>query len=253
MSISRMHARLTVLQNGKYLLEDLDSKAGTFVQRDGSWQKVSSMYVDRETPLRFADVETTVGRLLGAGAPGAQPDDRTRVLPVPLSPAMPQAYGGRAPYGQPVQPVFDAGPYAMDPAMIGGGERLAGAALIGLVLLSYAVAGIMERMRYDEQSVFIASIILGIIMPLILWLAKRDESPFVDQTGKQIINLYLTAFIAFIIPVILLNAPDPGMIYMGIWLVIGLYIGILIFLLIALVQAARGHVFEYPLTIRLMK
>lgn len=40
---------------------------------------------------------------------------------------------------------------------------------------------------------------LGLIVPLILWLIKKDRDPGINESGKRIINFQLTYIIAFLI------------------------------------------------------
>src|SRR5437868_1922887 len=39
--------------------------------------------------------------------------------------------------------------------------------------------------------------IIGFVGPLIIWLIKKDQSPFVDDQGKEALNFHLTMLIAY--------------------------------------------------------
>jgi uncharacterized Tic20 family protein len=90
-------------------------------------------------------------------------------------------------------------------------------------------------------------IVLGFLGPLIIWLIKKDEEPFVDDQAKEALNFQLTVFIAMFISGLL------------ICLVIGLVttpaiaIADLVFCIIAGLKANEGEAYRYPLTLRLIK
>ena len=86
-----------------------------------------------------------------------------------------------------------------------------------------------------------------ILGPLIVWLAKREDHPFVDDQGKEALNFQITMFFAFVISFFLC------------FVVIGFFLlAILVVLEIALpivgaVKANNGEYYRYPLTMRLIK
>lgn len=84
----------------------------------------------------------------------------------------------------------------------------------------------------------------NLIGPLIIWLVKKDESTFVDDQGKEVLNfqisatiyLFVTGFLSFLLIGI------PFLVALGIfWFVI---------VIVAAVQANEGKPYRYPLTIR---
>jgi uncharacterized Tic20 family protein len=85
------------------------------------------------------------------------------------------------------------------------------------------------------------------IGPLVIWLLKKEEYPFVDDQGKEALNFQITCLIGFMIGVITT------------WLIIGFLIiavvGVLwlIYTIIAAVQASEGVTYRYPFSIRLIK
>ncbi len=87
----------------------------------------------------------------------------------------------------------------------------------------------------------------NILGPLIIWLVKKDSSPFVDDQGKESLNFQITVLIAIIICIPLLFICIGG-ILMG-----GIVIAELILVIIASVNAASGTPFRYPLTFRFIK
>ncbi|UCD75570.1 MAG: DUF4870 domain-containing protein [Phycisphaerales bacterium] len=87
----------------------------------------------------------------------------------------------------------------------------------------------------------------GILGPLVVWLIKKDQSPFVDDQGKEALNFQITVLIAIVccIPLIF--------ILIGILLLIIIAIGQLVLLIIAAVNAASGTPYRYPMTFRFIK
>jgi uncharacterized Tic20 family protein len=86
-----------------------------------------------------------------------------------------------------------------------------------------------------------------ILGPLIVWLIKKDEMPFVDDQGKESLNFQLTMFIAFIISAILI------FVVIGFLLIGVLYIYEIIVLIIASIKANEGMRYRYPYTIKFIK
>lgn len=83
-----------------------------------------------------------------------------------------------------------------------------------------------------------------IIGPLIVWLLKKDEFPFVDEQGKESLNFQISMTIYCIVAAILI------IVLIGIALLIGLLIFTLIVVIIASIKASEGESFRYPLSIR---
>ena len=83
--------------------------------------------------------------------------------------------------------------------------------------------------------------------PLVIWLIKKDQMPYVDHHGKEALNFQITLAIAYVVAGI------------SIFCVIGTFlvpiIGLLdlIFCIIACMAASRGEYYKYPLCLRLIK
>lgn len=86
-----------------------------------------------------------------------------------------------------------------------------------------------------------------ILGPLIIWLIKKDEMPFVDDQGKESLNFQLTMFIAFIISALLM------LVFIGFILVIILAIFDLVMIIVATIKANDGVRYRYPWAIRFLK
>ena len=87
----------------------------------------------------------------------------------------------------------------------------------------------------------------NVLGPLILWLVKRADSPYLDATGKEAVNFNITwaiysalaalsilAFIGFVLfPLVSLT-----------WIIL---------VIVASLKASDGKIYRYPLTIRFFK
>jgi uncharacterized Tic20 family protein len=87
----------------------------------------------------------------------------------------------------------------------------------------------------------------NIIGPLIIWLLKKDESPYVDQQGKESLNFQISVMIYLIISAILI------IVVIGIFLMIAIGIATLILIIVAAIKANNREEFQYPLTIRFIQ
>jgi len=85
--------------------------------------------------------------------------------------------------------------------------------------------------------------------PLVVWLIKKDEYPFVDEQGKEAVNFQITMLIYTCISVILM------FVCIGFVLVPLLIILHTIFLIVAAIKANDGkhYRYPYPLIIRFIK
>jgi uncharacterized Tic20 family protein len=86
-----------------------------------------------------------------------------------------------------------------------------------------------------------------IIVPLVIWLIKRAESPAIDATGKEVLNFQISYSIYFAVSAIL------WFVCIGIPVSIGLVVAWLILTIIAAVKTSNGEEYRYPWIIRLLK
>ncbi|WP_282937858.1 DUF4870 domain-containing protein [Paenibacillus sp. RC67] len=90
-------------------------------------------------------------------------------------------------------------------------------------------------------------IIIGVIAPLIIWLIKKDESAYVAEHAKESLNFQISMIIYSFVAGLLCFAVI-GFVLLPL---VGLFA--LICIIIATVRASKGQIYEYPLTIRLIK
>lgn len=82
--------------------------------------------------------------------------------------------------------------------------------------------------------------------PLIVWLAKRGDSPEIDAHGKESLNFQLTWLIYDIVAGILC------IVLIGIPILILLWLANIVLVIIASLRASEGTLYRYPLTIRFL-
>src|SRR5689334_6254699 len=81
-TVSREHAELVALDDGRFQVKDLGSTYGIAIRDGAEWRKVTEAELGADAPLRIGDYETTVGDLL-------RDSDRTVVRP--RAQALPEA------------------------------------------------------------------------------------------------------------------------------------------------------------------
>jgi len=103
----------------------------------------------------------------------------------------------------------------------------------------------------DERTMAILSHVLSIffwIFPgLIIYLLKKDESPYVSEHAKEAMNFQISVTIYCIIGIIL------SLILIGIFVLIAVGLMNLILCIIATIKASDNVLYRYPFTIRLIK
>ena len=90
---------------------------------------------------------------------------------------------------------------------------------------------------------------LGLVLgPLLVWVLKRNESPFLDEQGKKAVNFQLTILIAAFVLVLLSAIIKP-------LIAIAFFSGFLglIFAVIASINVSKGKPYDYPFSINLIK
>lgn len=94
----------------------------------------------------------------------------------------------------------------------------------------------------------LVGIVPGLILgPLVVWLLKKNEMPFVDDQGKESMNFQITALIAF--------AASASLFLCGIGVIVMPIIGIvwMVLVIVAAVKAGDGVKYRYPWTLRFIK
>ena len=91
------------------------------------------------------------------------------------------------------------------------------------------------------------AIFTSFLGPLIIWLVKKDEHPYIDEQGKEALNFQITVALAMVASV-LLSFACIGLVIMPV-------VGILdlVFCIIATVKVNDGEPYRYPISLRLVK
>jgi len=83
--------------------------------------------------------------------------------------------------------------------------------------------------------------------PLIVWLVKKDQIPLVDDQGKESLNFQLSMTIYGLVAALLM------VVFIGFILLGALIVLDIVLVIIASVEANKGNLYRYPITIRFLK
>ncbi len=92
-----------------------------------------------------------------------------------------------------------------------------------------------------------AAPVIGLVVPILIWQLKKDEFPELDPHGKMVLNFIISMFIYSIVCAVL------ACVAIGILLYIPLAIVGIVFPIIGGIKANDGELWEYPLTLKLIK
>lgn len=96
-------------------------------------------------------------------------------------------------------------------------------------------------------AIFVIPSVGNIIGPLVYWLMKKDQSAYIDQMGKNVLNFNISFTIYLFVSSILIS------LLIGIILLPIVGIVWLIFTILAIVNANKGLQYDFPLTIKFLK
>jgi hypothetical protein len=85
-----------------------------------------------------------------------------------------------------------------------------------------------------------------IIGPLVVWLIKKDQSRYLDQQGRELLNFQISYCIYGIVSAVLCT------ILIGIPLLFAVAVASVVLTIIGIVKAADGMIYRFPLTIRML-
>jgi len=86
----------------------------------------------------------------------------------------------------------------------------------------------------------VAPVIGSVIGPLIVWLVKKDQFPFVDEQGKEAVNFQITMLIYGAVSFIF------WLICIGVFLTAAVGIVDIVLVIIAAMKANDGQHYRYP-------
>ena len=89
----------------------------------------------------------------------------------------------------------------------------------------------------------VLTLIAGFLAPLIIYLVKKDDSPYVRHHAAQALNFQLSIIIYAIVSFILI------LVLIGILLLLALGVGAFVLTIVAAIKASNGEWYRYPLAI----
>ena len=112
-------------------------------------------------------------------------------------------------------------------------------------------SNVLERGTLSATDEKTMGMLVHLLGPLLIWLIKKDESPFVQDQGKEAINFQITVIIALAV------ASAAGLIpFVGgcvaplLWPVV--VVGTLILAILGGLEANKGIIYRYPFCLRLI-
>jgi uncharacterized Tic20 family protein len=100
---------------------------------------------------------------------------------------------------------------------------------------------------------------VGLLLPFIIWLVKKEESEKVAAHAREALNFHLTIFLLGVccapFALVLVLIPLVNFLFLLVFVPVCALIalGTLALSIIAAVQASEGKFYRYPFTLRLVK
>lgn len=90
--------------------------------------------------------------------------------------------------------------------------------------------------------------LVGVVIgPLVVWLARRDDSVFVAEHAREALNFNILVLMAAVACIVLM------LVFIGFILGSVLFIAWLVLTLVAAIRASEGHAYHYPVSLRLIR
>jgi uncharacterized Tic20 family protein len=94
---------------------------------------------------------------------------------------------------------------------------------------------------------YVVSFFAPVVGPLIIWLLKKDQSPFIDYHGKEYFN-FLISYSVYILISWILTIILIGFLGLAVFSVM-----MFVFTIVAAVKAYEGDQYRFPLIFRIIK
>lgn len=88
--------------------------------------------------------------------------------------------------------------------------------------------------------------VIGFLIPIVMWLMKKESSEYIDNMGREITNFLITYTIYSVVASLLV------FVLIGLVLLPIVAIMFVIFMIVGTLKAAEGKVYRTPLIFRLM-
>ena len=103
----------------------------------------------------------------------------------------------------------------------------------------------------DEKNIatitHLAGTVFSFIPSLIVWILKKDDSPYISDQAKEALNFQITIAISLFVSTYILSWILVGLALIPIILVVNI-----VFCIIAAVATSKGEHYRYPLCLRLI-
>jgi len=95
----------------------------------------------------------------------------------------------------------------------------------------------------------LSGIVLGFIVPLVIWLVNKDKADkgFLNDQAKEALNFQITLLIVYVIGTVL------TVILIGVFINLAAWIACIILSILAGLKANEGVAYRYPFALRLIK
>lgn len=90
--------------------------------------------------------------------------------------------------------------------------------------------------------------LIGVLVPLGIWLAKRDEDPFIDEQGKEALNFQINLLFWSTVGTILVCVCGIGLAVLA-----ALAVAEVVLVILASIAAAEGRSWRYPWILRVVE
>ena len=108
----------------------------------------------------------------------------------------------------------------------------------------------MADISSDDKNIVVLTHLGGILFSflpgLIVWLLKKDDSPYIAENAREALNFQITVVIGYFICWILI------FLLIGVALLPLLWIANIIFCIMAAVATSKGESYRYPFALRLI-
>lgn len=100
---------------------------------------------------------------------------------------------------------------------------------------------------FTHLSLLTVHALIPVVPALVMWLIKRDSSPFVDDHGREAVNFQISLVIYALIGGLLIAACGIGFLVIGAAYILGI-----VGMILASIAANKGEYYRYPACIRFL-
>lgn len=116
----------------------------------------------------------------------------------------------------------------------------------GRVIDPEATSGERTYATFLHLTVLLIHIVLPVLPALVMWLVKKDQSPFLNDHGKEAVNFQISLLIYAVCAGVLM------LVGIGVVLLPAVYILGIVGMVMGATAANRGEYFRYPMCLRLI-